>query len=132
MGEVFDQFFPDHIKVFIAKAGSERLSGIITIIDKDKVSFWVGAPRCSYKGLSPNELVLWESIRWAGEHGYKTFEIVGADDYSLFPFKRKFNGKIIPYYQMKWLSPSLNVFSSLYHSLKKGDNNQLDNIGFSL
>jgi lipid II:glycine glycyltransferase (peptidoglycan interpeptide bridge formation enzyme) len=69
--------------------------------------------------------VLWESIRWAGEQGYKTFEIVGADDYSLFPFKRKFNGKVISYYQMKWLSPSVNLVSSLYHSLKKGDNNQL-------
>lgn len=125
MGEVFDQFFTDHFRVFIAKAGAEHLSGIIILIYRDKVSFWVGSPRYSYKGLSPNELVLWESIRWAAEHGFKTFEIVGADDYSLFPFKRKFNGKIIQYYQMKWLSPSLNLVSSLYRYLKKGDNNQL-------
>jgi hypothetical protein len=124
IGDAFDQFFPDHIKVFIAMAGSERLSGIIIIIHRDKVSFWVGAPRYSYKGLSPNELVLWESIRWAGEHGYKIFEIVGADDYSLFPFKRKFNGKIISYYRMTWMSPSLKLVSSLYHALKKGDDNQ--------
>ena len=116
---VFDQFFPDHNKVFIAKAGSERLSGIITIFYRDKVTFWVGSPRFSYNGLSPNELVLWESIRWAGEQGYKTFEILGADDYSLFPFKRKFNGKVISYYQMKWMSPSLNFVSSVGHSLKK-------------
>jgi hypothetical protein len=119
VGDIFDQFFPDHNKVFIAKAGSERLSGIITIIYRDKVTFWVGSPRFSYNGLSPNELVLWESIRWAGEQGYKTFEILGADDYSLFPFKRKFNGKVISYYQMKWMSPSLNFVSSVGHSLKK-------------
>jgi hypothetical protein len=119
LGEVFDQFFPDNIKVFVAKAGSEHLTGIITIIERDKVSFWIGAPRCSYKGLSPNELVLWEAILWAGKHGYKTFEIQGADEYSLFPFKRKFNGKIVPYYEMKWRSLSLNLFSSLYRLLKK-------------
>jgi lipid II:glycine glycyltransferase (peptidoglycan interpeptide bridge formation enzyme) len=120
--EVFDVFFPDHFKVFIAKADSERLSGIITVIGTDTVSFWVGAPRHTYKGLSPNELVLWESIRWAADQGYKTFEILGADDYSLFPFKRKFNGKIIPYYQMNWLSPTLNVASSLYYSIKENSN----------
>jgi len=125
LGELFDNFFPNNMKIFIARTDSEYLSGIITISYKDKVSFWIGAPRCSYKGLSPNELVLWESIRWASEHGYKTYEIIGADDFSLFPFKRKFNGKVTPYYQMKWSSPIIRVLSSLYYTLKKGNNNQL-------
>lgn len=126
LSEIYEIFFPDNIKIFIAMADSKRLSGIITLIYKDKVSFWMGAPKSSYMGLSPNELVLWESIKWASEHGFKTYEIVGADEYSLFPFKRKFNGKITPYYQMKWLSRPLNVFSSLYRSyslLIKGDDN---------
>jgi len=126
LGSVYDALSPDKIKIFIAKVGAERLSGIITVIHKDKVSFWIGSPKYSYNGISPNELVLWESIRWAGEQGYKTYEIVGADDYILFPFKRKFNGKIIPYYQMKWFSPVLNVFASVYSSLKKANNNELD------
>jgi hypothetical protein len=122
IGSVYDTFFPDRMKIFIAKAGSERLSGIITVIHKDMVSFWIGSPKYSYKGISPNELVLWESIRWASEQGYKTYEIVGADDYSLFQFKRKFNGKIISYYQMKWYSPVLNVVASVYSAIKKREN----------
>jgi hypothetical protein len=121
LSDIYDTFFPDQIKIFIAKTDSKRLSGIITIIYKDTVSFWVGAPSCSYKGLSPNELVLWESIRWAAETGYKTFEIIGADEYSLFPFKRKFNGKVIPYFHITWFSPGLKFLSSIYHSLKKYD-----------
>jgi lipid II:glycine glycyltransferase (peptidoglycan interpeptide bridge formation enzyme) len=119
LNDIFDQFFPDHIKIFIAKAGSERLSGIITTIHKDKVCIWVGAPKCSYKGQSPNELVIWESIRWASEQGYKIFELEGADDFTLYPFKRKFNGKLISFYQMRWRSPLLSFISSLYHPLKK-------------
>lgn len=126
MGDLFSGFSPNHLKVFMAKTNSETLSGIITILYKDKVTFWAGAPRCSYKGLSPNELLLWESIRWAAEQGYKTFEIEGADDYSLFPFKRKFNGKVIPYYKMKWMSPSLKVISSVYHSLRKDSDEMLE------
>jgi lipid II:glycine glycyltransferase (peptidoglycan interpeptide bridge formation enzyme) len=126
LGSVYDTLSPDHLKIFLAKAGSERLSGIITLIHKDQVSFWIGSPKYSYKGISPNELVLWESIRWAGEQGYNTYEIVGADDYVLFPFKRKFNGKIIQYYHMKWYSPLLNVIASVYSSVKKRDDNVLD------
>jgi hypothetical protein len=125
MGEIFDRFFPNHIKVFIAKAGTERLSGIILIIGKEKVSFWIGAPKCSYNGLYPNELLLWEGIRWASEQGFSTFEIIGADDLSLFPFKRKFNGDIIQYYQMKWYSSTFNLFSSLFRHLKKTGNNNI-------
>jgi lipid II:glycine glycyltransferase (peptidoglycan interpeptide bridge formation enzyme) len=126
LGDICDQFFPDHIKIFVAKAGSERLSGIITVIHKDKVIFWVGAPKCSYKGQFPNELIIWESIRWASEQGYKTFEILGADDFALYPFKRKFNGNLIPYYQMRWRSRSLIFISSLCQPLKKENDSVLD------
>ena len=126
LGSVYDALSPDHLKIFMAKAGSDRLSGIITLIHKDTVSFWIGSPKYSYKGMSPNELVLWESIRWAGEQGFKTYEIVGADDYALFPFKRKFNGKIIPYYHMKWYSPVMNIVASVYSSLKRAKNNEFD------
>lgn len=122
MGEIFDQFFPDHIRVLIARSETERMSGIILLIGKEKVSFWIGAPKCSYKGLYPNEFLLWEGIRWASDHGYSTFEIIGADDPSLFPFKRKFNGEIVHYYQMKWYSPSFHVFASLFRHLKKTSN----------
>jgi hypothetical protein len=121
LGEVYDLFSPDHMKTFIANADSQRLSGIITTIYKDKVSVWVGAPRFIYKGLSPNELVLWECIQWASKNGYKTFEIVGADDYSLFPFKGKFNGKTVLYLQIIWTSPTLKLISSVYHFIKRGN-----------
>jgi hypothetical protein len=124
--DVFDEFYPDHVKVFVAKAGSERLSGIITIIYKDMVTFWIGAPKCSYKGLSPNDLLLWEGIRWSADQGYKIFQIEGADDYSLFPFKRKFNGKIALYYQVKWLSPTHNLISSVYNAVRPKNKTLLD------
>jgi hypothetical protein len=124
--QIFDNFAQENLNVFIARHENELLSGGIIINYKKKVSFWVGTPRFSYEGTTPNTLIYWETINWAIEKGFDTFEIIGADDYSLFPFKRKFNGKIIPYYQMKWMSPSLNLVSSLYQCLKTGDSNQLE------
>ena len=126
LGSVYDAFSQDNIKIWVAKAGEERLSGIIMIIYKDKMAFWIGAPKCSYNGTYPNELLVWEIIRWAGEHGFRTFEIVGADDYSLFPFKRKFNAKTVLYFQSKWFSPTLHTLSALYRAFSKKDMNLLE------
>jgi lipid II:glycine glycyltransferase (peptidoglycan interpeptide bridge formation enzyme) len=126
LGSLFHTFSQGHLRVFIARAGDERLSGIVTLIHGDKVTFWIGAPKCSYKGANPNELLLWEAIRWSEEHHYTLFEIEGADDYSLFPFKRKFNGKTILYFQMKWFSPTLQIFASIYQGIFKRDTNLLE------
>jgi hypothetical protein len=126
IGAVFDTFSPANLTVFIAKVGTERLSGIVTLLYRDKVAFWIGAPKCSYKGTYPNELLVWEAIRWAEEHHYKTFEIIGADDYSLFPFKRKFNAQTVMYFQMKWFSPKLHMVASVYKGLFKRDENLLE------
>ena len=113
------------MKIFIAKAGEERLSGIILVIFKDKVTFWCGAPKCSYKGISPNETLLWEAIQWSEANGFKTFEIEGADDFSLYPFKRKFNAENVLYFQNKWLSSNLQMLSLLYNVFRRSDMNQL-------
>jgi len=123
---VYDTFAPANMAVFIAKVGTERLSGIVTLLYKGKVAFWIGAPKCSYKGTYPNELLVWEAIRWSVEQKYKTFEIIGADDYSLFPFKRKFNAKTVMYFQMKWVSPKLHMVTSVYNGIFRRDENLLE------
>lgn len=124
LGSVYDEFHPDHMKIFIAKKGSERISGAIALLFKDRMSGWNGMPRV--QGSNVNELLRWESIKWAGAHGYRTYEIIGADDYPLFPFKRKFNGRIEEFYQMKWYSPAFYVAMSLYTSIFKGQRNQIE------
>jgi hypothetical protein len=126
LDSVFSTFSQGYLRVLIAKVGSERLSGIITVMYKDKVTFWIGAPKCSYKGASPNELLLWEAITWSEANNFKRFEIEGADDYSLFPFKRKFNAKPVIYFQMKWLSPTLRFLASIYNGIIKRKGNQLE------
>lgn len=125
LGSVYDAFSKNNVKIFIAKAGEERLSGIILVIFKDKVTFWCGAPKCSYKGISPNETLLWEAIQWSEANGFKTFEIEGADDFSLYPFKRKFNAENVLYFQNKWLSSNLQMLSLLYNVFRRSDMNQL-------
>jgi lipid II:glycine glycyltransferase (peptidoglycan interpeptide bridge formation enzyme) len=116
--EIFDNFHPQNLKVFIAKKEDDCLSGIITTCYKNKVSFWIGSPKLLYNGISPNELVLWESIKWACENKFEFYEIVGADDLSLYPFKSKFNGELVTYLSLRWFSPMFRLIEAVNKSIK--------------
>ena len=115
--EIFQNFFPENLNFLIARKDGYPLTGIITIFYKNKVSIWIGSPKITSTEVSPNYIVYWEGIRWACNNNFKYFEIIGASDYSLFTFKNKFNGVIIPYYTMKWYSPFNRFIISLYHGL---------------
>ena len=115
--EIFKNFYPENLNFFIAKKGDIPLTGIITISYKDKVSVWMGSPKITVDGVSPNYILHWEGIRWACNNNYKFFEILGASDQTLFAFKSKFNGEIIPFYSMKWYSPLNRFIISIYNGL---------------
>jgi len=115
--EIFENFFPENLNIFIAKKDDIPLTGIITILYKDKISVWIGAPKITIAGISPNYIVHWECIRWACDNNFKRFELLGASDPTLFAFKSKFNDEIIPYYTMKWYSPFNRFIISLYNGL---------------
>jgi hypothetical protein len=114
--EIFDTFYPHHVRIFIAKHHDRLLSGILITIFKNKVSFWVGSPRTSFEGVSPNDFILWHIIQWSIDQGMEIFEIMGADDLSLFPFKTKFNAELDFGYWAKWISPRFRRINS-FHDL---------------
>lgn len=116
--DIFDNFSQQNIKVFIAKNHDEPLTGVIIICYKNKISCWVGAPRCMYNGLSPNDLVLWETMNWGIDNGFENFEIIGASNYSSFMFKSKFNGELVPCYITKWYSPWGKIVKSIQNLVK--------------
>jgi len=116
--EVYKKFYPN-IRVFIAEKDGEKLSGIVNICYNEKVSFWIGSPKFSYKGINPNELVFYESIKWAKENGFKYYEIMGADDLSLFEFKRKFNGDLVTFFTARKYSPRfVKIVEAIYRTIK--------------
>jgi lipid II:glycine glycyltransferase (peptidoglycan interpeptide bridge formation enzyme) len=121
--EIFDNFAPKNLIVFIVKHENELLGGVITICYKNKVGLWVGMPRISYEGTTPNTLIFWEAINWAIENGFEIFEIIGASELSYFIFKSKFNGELVPYHIMKWYSP-LWKFGKTVQQLLKGNPNK--------
>jgi hypothetical protein len=116
--DIFDNFSPEFVNLVIAKKDGTLLTGELIINFNNKASIWVGNPKSDYNGFSPNYSVIWYGIQWACKNKFDCFEIIGASDLSLFPFKRQFNGEIEPYYIMKWYSPFWNFGKKIQSLLK--------------
>ncbi len=68
----------------------------------DYFHYHLAGSRKEYLQLSPNNLLLWEAIKYAKEHGFKKFHFGGgltdSMDDSLFQFKRKFSKEYVDFY----------------------------------
>jgi lipid II:glycine glycyltransferase (peptidoglycan interpeptide bridge formation enzyme) len=106
-----------NLKIFVIEKEGLFLSGMVALLHGRRMSFWIGLPKCSFEGTSPNYLLVWSAIQQAQKDGFETFELMGNDDLSLFSFKSKFGGTNIPYYNIKWYSPAIRFGHSLYTSL---------------
>jgi hypothetical protein len=106
---IFETFFPEKLKIFVAEKDGEVLSGLILLAFKGKLSAWVGTPRSEFKGISPNTSIGWDSIRWAIENDFEKYEIMGASDLSLFQWKRKFGLELEQYYDIRYYSNLVNL-----------------------
>jgi len=88
---VFEVFEKIDNKFIVAEKDGIFLSGTIFLSYKNEVIAWIGNATPKIKAPFVNELILWKGIEWAMENGCQKFEMLGAHERSLFPFKAKFN-----------------------------------------
>lgn len=114
--DIYDSFYPENFKIFVARYNGKRVGGLTLLCYTNKASLWMGIPKTTLKGIYPNDLVVWESIKWACENGYKQYEIMGAgDDPRLRHFKSKFNPELSIWYSAeKYSSQIYKVFESSF------------------
>jgi len=89
--DLYDEFYPQNLRIFVAKYENEPVGGLVALCYKNKISFWIGAAKSNVRGVSPNDLVQWEAMKWACEHGFKYYEEIGAGTERLAQFKAKYN-----------------------------------------
>jgi lipid II:glycine glycyltransferase (peptidoglycan interpeptide bridge formation enzyme) len=117
ISDILNDFFPRDLTCLIAKKDGKVLTGFLLVLYKKKVTGWIGTPKVVSEGISPNYLLQWECLRWAGNNNFDFFENLSANELSTFPFKSKFNTEIIPYYQLKWFSPLPRLVESVYRGI---------------
>jgi len=96
---IYQQFYPDNLKIFVAEYKGQRIGGAINLCFKKIMYGWVGLPKTDLVGLSPNVLIQWEAFKWAQKNGFEYYELMDiGDDPRLRYFKSKFNPDLVIWY----------------------------------
>ncbi len=81
------------------------ISGAISVLFGDRVSYVYGASSSRYREYMPNYLMQWEMIKWATESNCRIYDFMGIphyDDkghsnYGVYSFQKSFNGQVMQY-----------------------------------
>lgn len=97
--DLYEKFYPENLKIFVVEYKGRRLGGTINLCYEKGMYLWVGIPKIDLPGLSPNDLVQWEAIKWACANGLEFYEEMDAgDDPRLRYFKSKYNPDLAIWY----------------------------------
>ena len=97
--DIYDEFNDKNMKIFVAKHNEERIGGLISLYFKDVFYLWIGLVKNTDSKISANELIQWESIKWAKENGFDYYETMDSgEDPRLRFFKSKFNPDPVIWY----------------------------------
>jgi hypothetical protein len=103
--DVYDAY-KDSFKVFVAKLNEEIVSGTIDFQYKGTQFSWIGTPKPKKRiSPSPNDLIMYESVRFAQETGMKYYVTMNAAG----------NERLHSYYVSKF-DPELDVHFSMKRS----------------
>jgi serine/alanine adding enzyme len=76
-------------------------AGAVVLIHKDVIYGWYNGMIRSFGRFRPNELLVWDTIKWAAERGYRVLDFGGAgkpdEKYGVRDFKAKFRGQLVNY-----------------------------------
>ena len=96
--DVYDAFHPHNLKVFVARYQGEFASGMIATCFRNIFSDWRGSVFPYLKTIPSNDLLHWETMKWAINNGFKYYEITWANTPRLNPFKSKYNPDLSIYF----------------------------------
>ncbi len=119
--DIYDAY-EDIIKIFIAKVDDVIVSGSIDFQYKDTHYSWIGNPKPKTRmSPSPNDLIIWESIRFASERGFRyyvTMNAAGSKRLHSY-FASKFNPELKVHFSVKKNSILTGILEKGYISILK-------------
>jgi len=116
--EIFDEFYPNNMKILVARYRGECVGGLIDLYYREKASSWVGNPKPKI-GTSVNEMLQYKAVTRAKESGCFVYEEMGANTEHLCRYKSKFNPNLSMHYNARRCGPIISVAEKAYSSLYK-------------
>jgi len=99
------EHFSGSSNILVAKYNGKVIGGMLYICYKNMIfNPWAASLR-KYNGLSPNDLLYWEAIKFACNKGYEYFDFGRSTVNSgTFEFKKKMGGKPVQLYYQYFLN----------------------------
>lgn len=92
----FFEKMPGMVKLALVEKENTPVAGGFFFIHKGNVLYVLGASDNRYLHLRPNDLLIWEMIKWSANAGYKAFDLGPTliYDKGLLHFKEKWGGSV--------------------------------------
>ena len=121
--DIYNSFYPQNLKVFIARYKGERIGGLLALSYNNRAMAWIGTPKINMKNVYPNDLIHWEAIKWAKENGFQCYEIMDSG-YSqpLCDYKSQFSPSPSIYFSCtKYSSNIARIARVVHRKLRKNE-----------
>jgi lipid II:glycine glycyltransferase (peptidoglycan interpeptide bridge formation enzyme) len=89
------------IKFYLAWVAEQCVAGSVELIYKDVIYGWYSGVDRDFSAYIPNEMLMWQILKWGAENGYRLYDFGGAgrpdEEYGVRDFKAKFAGDLVMY-----------------------------------
>ncbi len=119
--DLYDEY-KDNLKIFIAKVDGKIVTGSIDFQYRNTHFSWIGNPKPKNRiSPSPNDLIIWESVRYAFEQGLRYYVTMNAaGDKRLHSYyASKFDPELKPHFSLKKHSSLTGILEKGYTNITK-------------
>jgi len=99
---LFEQFIPkDMAKLFVVHDEGDLVGGMLFLKFQNVMTYYIGVSDDNYSKCSPNDFLMWNSIRWGSGNKIETLDLGDTWPYpeshlfSIHKFKEKWGGTLI-------------------------------------
>lgn len=130
--DIYDAY-NENLRVFIAKFNGNIIAGSIDFQYRDTHYSWIGNPKPKNSiSPSPNDLLIWESVRFAHEQGFRKYVTMNAAGNKRLHsfFASKFNPELVVHFSVKKHSSLTGILEQVYTNITKPLNGMAKTVAF--
>jgi lipid II:glycine glycyltransferase (peptidoglycan interpeptide bridge formation enzyme) len=98
----FQTLYPKSmVKFLLGRAEGQNIAASVALLYKDVIYHWYQGFDRAFAAYIPNDLMVWDMLKWGSEHHFRTFDFGGGgksdEAYGPRQFKEKFGGLQVNY-----------------------------------
>jgi serine/alanine adding enzyme len=101
------------VRFTLARVDQTPIAASVELLYKDVIYGWYGGVDRKYSSYVPNELVMWDILKWGAENGYRVYDFGGAgkpdEEYGVRDFKAKFGGELVSFGRNLYVHSSIRL-----------------------